>query len=140
MLSRLKLLALSYWTPILVGLALLGLHLAWAIRWDPARRGEIVTGFGASLIVLGLFVAARPYIRAGREGMYAQARPRHPGAFAVSHEATVRFREHVDATERERRRDVDAERIYAVAVIVVGTLLNGYGPVLVRILGFEAAS
>lgn len=40
----------------------------------------------------------------------------------------------------EVRRDVLAERVVAVAVIVVGTLLNGYGPVLVRILGFEAAS
>lgn len=130
-------LALSYWTPIALGIVLLGLHLAWAIWWEPARRGEIATGFGASLIVLGLLVAARPYIRAGREGMYAQARPRHPGAFAISNDASVRFRERVEATEPERRRDVDAERIYAIAVIVAGTLLNGYGPALVRLCGLE---
>jgi hypothetical protein len=133
-------LALSYWTPPLAGLVLLALHLVWAIRWEPGRRGEIATGFGACLIVLGLLVAARPYIRAGREGMYAQARPRHPGSFAIPHEATVRFRERVAATEHERRRDVDAERIYAVVVIVVGTLLNGYGPALVRLFGFEVLS
>ncbi|KAB7782897.1 hypothetical protein F8B43_4191 [Methylorubrum populi] len=68
--------------------------------------------------------------------MYAQARPKHPGAFAMGHESSVRFREHVEATEPDRRRDVDAERIWAVLVIVVGTLINGYGAPIGRLLSF----
>ncbi|MEE7441104.1 hypothetical protein [Methylobacterium oryzae] len=133
----LRRLSLSYWTPVVAGLVLLGLHLTWAIRWEPAKRGEAVTGFGACLIVLGLLVAARPYIRAGRQGMYDAARPRHPGAFAMAQGSSARFRARVEASEPERRRDVDAERIYAVAVIVAGTLLNGYGSPLVRLFGLE---
>lgn len=131
-------LALSHWTPAFAGLGLLVVHLAWGAWWEPAKRGEIATGYGACLIVLGLLVAARPYIRAGRTALYAQARPRHPGAFAISEETSRKFHEQVKATEPQRRRDVDAERIYAVAVIAAGTLLNGYGPPLVRLLGLEA--
>ncbi len=73
MTRRFRSLALSYWTPILVGLVLLGLHLVWAIRWEPTKRGEVVTGFGAALIVLGLFVASRPYIRSGLRALIEES-------------------------------------------------------------------
>ena len=147
-------LALSYWTPTFAGLVLLGLHLAWAIRWDPARRGEIVTGFGACMIVLGLLVAARPYIRAGvRQLVDAEVGPRPPDRLRDALEAQFQRPVIVPdellylidgaryASKRgEIRRDVLAERVIAVAVIGTGTLLNGYGPALVRILGQEVSS
>lgn len=147
-------LALSYWTPALAGVVLLGLHLVWAIRWDPARRGEIATGFGAGLIVLGLLVAARPYIRSGvRHLVDTEVGPppsdRRRDALDAQFQRPVIVPDElmylVDgaryASKRvEVRRDVLAERVIAVAVIVAGTLLNGYGPALVRLLGLEASS
>ncbi|GJD40830.1 hypothetical protein [Methylobacterium bullatum] len=50
-----------------------------------------------------------------------------------------------EVTEREAERiriakDVIAEREVTVVVIAIGTLINGYGPALVRLLGFEISS
>lgn len=136
-------LALSYWTPSLAGLALLGLHLAWAVRWDPGRRGEIATGFGACLIVLGLAVAARPYIRAGRAATVAHNMPPLDGCFLGPDQTAEEAQAEMAEREAERIRiatDVVAEREVAVVVIAIGTLLNGYGPSLVRLLGLEVPS
>ena len=136
-------LALSYWTPILAGLVLLGLHLVWAIRWDPARRGEIATGFGACLIVLGLVVAARPYVRAGRGATVAHNMPPLDGLFLGPDQTAEEMEAEIAEREAERVRiakDVVAEREVAVVVIAIGTLLNGYGPALVRLLGLEVSS
>lgn len=129
--------ALSHWTPILAGVVLLGLHVAWAIRWEPTKRGEVVTGFGACLIVLGLLVAARPYLRAGRNAAADQAMSPLLGAFAIPAAESIRYHERREAGRPQVRRDVIAEREIAVGVIAVGTLLNGYGPPLVRWLGLE---
>lgn len=130
----LRRLALSYWTPIGLGVVLFGTHLAWAIRWAPGKRGEVVTGFGACLIVLGLLVAARPYLRAGREVATADAMKPLLGSIAFG---DTTYDEAREAERPHVRRDVIAEREIAVAVIIVGTLLNGYGSPLVRWFGLE---
>ncbi|MCJ2074784.1 hypothetical protein MKK68_03845 [Methylobacterium sp. E-016] len=144
-------LALSYWTPIGAGLVLLSLHLAWAIRWEPSKRGEVVTGFGACLIVLGLLIAARPYIRSGmRHFVDAEVGPPPADRLRDYLAAQTQIPKIVSgelmylvdgaryASKRaEVRRDVLAERAVAVVVIAAGTLLNGYGPLLVRLAGWE---
>lgn len=133
----LRRLALSYWTPITFGVALLGLHLAWAIRWEPTKRGEAVTGFGACLIVLGLLVGSRPYIRSGLQAVAAQqAFPPHFAAYESDETIAEKIGAH-EARTVAATPDVIAERVIAVAVIVIGTLLNGYGSALVRWLGWE---
>nr|WP_137830886.1 hypothetical protein [Methylobacterium sp. L1A1] len=132
-----RLLAASYRTVIALGTVLLGLHLAWAIRWEPARRGEIATGFGACLIILGLWVAPRPYIRTGLGPIIEAALPRSRATFLLGPDHGDKIRAARAAAEPEVRRDVIAERIVAVGVVMVGTLLNGYGPPLVRLLGLE---
>ncbi len=137
MTRRLRSLALSYWTPVLVGLALLGVHLAWAIRWEPARRGEVVTGFGAAMIVLGLFVAARPYIRLGLGPFIRGALTPDVGTFVTDDSYDEQLKAIHAAELPEVTRDAWAERVIAVAVIAAGTILNGYGPLLVRLFGWE---
>ncbi|CAA2161158.1 hypothetical protein MBRA_06318 [Methylobacterium brachiatum] len=127
-------LALSYWTPVVLGAVMLGLHLAWAIRWEPAKRGEVVTGFGACLIVLGLLVAARPYLTTGLKGAIDKEASAEPSAILSGGRTDD---PHLIARRTEAKGYIIAERVVAVVVIAVGTLLNGYGPPLVRWLGLE---
>lgn len=124
--------ALSYWTVCLIGLALFGVH-AWFWSSYPAHRAEVISGFGAALIVLGLWVAARPFIRSGLAVMVGQAMPPLQGAFL---DGDLRGHQRREAMRPQVRRDVIAERIIAVLVIAVGTLLNGYAAPLVRVSGF----
>lgn len=127
---------LSYEALIVTWALVLAAHVQWGTLTDDAGRGEAVSAFGAWTTIFGIAVAARPYVRAGREGMYAAARPRPPGAFVITTERSKKFRERVEATEPERRRDVDAERIWTVLVVVAGTLINGYGAPIGRLLSF----
>lgn len=130
----LRRLALTYWTPVAAGLVLLGLHLTWAIRWEPTKRGEILTGFGACLIVLGLLVAARPLIGSGLAGAAAQAAPIARAAILSGERIND---PDLMARRARARSDIAAERVVAVIVIAIGTLLNGYGSPLVRWFGLE---
>ena len=113
-----------------------GVAIVLHVRWytvDKGQGAEIVSGFGAVLVVLGVFVGSRPYIRAGVGGLVSAALPRPPivpigGGFPKMM---------VEQIRAERPRvvlDVLAERVIAVAVVVAGTLLNGYGPLVARML------
>lgn len=53
----------SEWTAAVLGLVVLGLHLAWFLV--SARQSEVLSGLGGSVTVLGILVAAQPYIRKG---------------------------------------------------------------------------
>ena len=132
-----KRLAVSYWSVTLVGAVLFGLH-AWWWSARPAQRGEIVSGFGATLIVVGLWVAARPYIRAGVQGI-AEAQIQAP-QFLPDLDEEGRIIAQTQAAYRQKveaaKPDVRAERVIAVVVIVIGTGFNGYGAPLVRVFGF----
>ena len=101
------------------------------------KRGEAVTGFGACLIVLGLLVAARPYVRAGKARLIDAALPQDMAGYLVGETYLDDLRAAQDAARPEAERDFWAERVISVAVIIVGTALNGYGAPLVRWLGLE---
>jgi hypothetical protein len=126
---------LSYWSVAAVAVVVGTLHVLWFVHSVPAQRGEVVTGFGAALIVLGLWVAARPYIRSGIEVATGQAMSPLLGTFAMPAGQSREYHAQREAQRPQIRRDVIAERIIAVVVIAVGTLLNGYGTPLVRLFG-----
>lgn len=128
-------LALSYRPPLYLGLFLAALHLAWGVLWEPQHRGEIVSGFGSCMIVLGLLVAARPYVLGGREAATIRAMRPLLQQTAMSHEHSVTYHQGREAERAQVRSSVIAERETSVVMIAIGTLLNGYGPPLIRVLG-----
>lgn len=130
-----KRVALSGWTVAVAGLALTVLHAWWFVGCRAMPRAEVVGGYGAAVTALGVFVASRPYIRAGiAEVARAQvSRPEYPGYFGgiVDVEA-MRAADH--ARVEAAKRDVIAERIVAVLVAVLGALMNGYSGPIARAL------
>jgi hypothetical protein len=108
------------------------LHVAWWL--SPAiSRSEVVTGLGASVIALGVLVTARPFLRVKLAVAVGQAMPPLTGTYAVpSNSDPDRRRERL---RPQVRRDVIAERIVGPILIVLGTLLNGYGSPIVRWFG-----
>lgn len=87
--------------------------------------------------MLGLLVAARPYIRTGLHDIARQQvpAPQFPGYF--NRDGMI---ERIKADHERRIRaampDVIAERVVAVVAIIAGTLLNGYGSPLARVFGW----
>lgn len=128
-------LALSYHPPIYLGLVLAALHLAWGIWGEPHHRGEVVSGYGSCLIVLGLLVAARPYVLGGREAATSRAMKPSLHHATMSHEHSAPSHQEREAERAQVRSSVIAERETSVVMIAIGTLLNGYGPPLIRVLG-----
>lgn len=120
---------LSYWTVAIVGLSILAGHVRWYIRGGPAA--EVFSGFGAALVVLGIWIAARPYLRVGLQKLVSAAVPPMViGGMGYGDEDKA-IQQRQDAAANAKR-DIVAERVIAVAVIVIGTVLNGYGPVIAR--------
>ena len=122
--------ALSYWTVGIVALIVIAGHIRWFTRGGPTA--EVISGFGAAFVVLGIWVAARPFLRMGVRAMAEQSvqgtAPQAIGWDVPPPEAGVAYQARIDAA----MPDVWAERVIAVLVIVVGTLLNGYGGVIAR--------
>lgn len=101
---------------------------------DKAAGGEVVSGFGAVLVVLGVFVGSRPYIRAGVGGLIEAGLPALGAGFLIGPDTYRKHQELVEKVRPQVTRDVWAERVVAVAVVILGTLLNGYGPLIARLL------
>jgi hypothetical protein len=123
--ERVRAAAASYWTIGAAWAVMSALHWRWL--WRSTHAGDVLSAYGAGLVVLGLLVAARPFIRAGVRRMAEQQAipPQSPiwpeGAWA-KYEAKV-----LAAVP-----DVWAERVVAVGVVVIGTFLNGWGTPLAR--------
>jgi len=136
----LRRLAASYWVQAASAVGAVLLHAVW---WsaDPKHHGEIVSGFGAALIVLGVWIAAGPYIRDGFAVLVEKAMPRRHGRTFLLPSRTPEQRAADEAAREVQRRrvalDVAAERFVAAVVVAVGTILNGYGSPLVRLFGLE---
>jgi len=121
------------WVWIFVAVIAVTAHLYWAIR---TGKAEWLQRSGASVIICGIFIVARPLIRSGVDRIANQQLPRYPGTFAM---ATDSWKKHDDAIAKIRPeivRDVQAERFFGVVVIVIGTVLNGYGDLLLRWFGY----
>lgn len=98
-------------------------HGAWL--WIEREPG-IVQRCGSALVVLGIVVGARGFLREGVKAAVGRQMPRPLGVFPVSHETLMRSKERSEAMRPEIERDVRAERIWAFCLIIIGTTLNGY--------------
>ena len=119
----------SCWTAGIAWGVMTALHGRWLVR--STHAGDVLSAYGAGLVVLGVLVGSRPYLRAGFTGLVQAGLPRPPivpigGGFGKTIVAQI---------HAERPRvvlDVLAERILAVALVVLGTLLNGWATPLAR--------
>ena len=122
--------AASYWTAGFAYIVMSALHWRWL--WRSTHASDVLSAYGAGLVVLGLLVAARPFIRAGVRRMAEQdvQAPQFGGWATAEYvaEGWAAYRIRVDAVIP----DVWAERVAAIGVLVVGTLLNGWGTPLAR--------
>jgi hypothetical protein len=125
---------LSYWSTLCVGVIVLVLHVFWFVQ--TAHRAEVISGLGASIIALGIWIGARPYIRSGIAIATARAMPPIRGVFMGGPNATE-YNLKRESMRPQVRRDVIAERVIAVIAVVLGTLVNGYSASIVRLLGLE---
>ena len=104
-------------------------HWAWFFH---SHDLAVAQRFGASLIVIGIVVTSVPFIRSGvREAVERQI-PGAPFPFYVS--ATI-IEDEIKRRHSIRPSvltDVLAERVIGVALIVVGTFVNGYGDLLFK--------
>jgi hypothetical protein len=130
----------SYWTLLVVGIVLLGVHICWFVRTSINQRPEAVSGFGAVLVLFGIVLAARPFLRKGfRAGiaeMTGKAMPPQYGMFVTD--------EKYDADHEAKRpqvqADVIAERVVGVVLITVGTILSGWAGLWTRLLEMALCS
>lgn len=111
------------WTAAVLGIVVVAAHVFWFFGSE--HQGEVVSGLGGSVTVVGILVAAQPYIRKGvRQAAREQAGLEDPRAVRRQ-----RDREH-EAAEAEGVRHVLKERVVGVALVGGGSILNAYGPAL----------
>lgn len=111
-------------------------HIVWFIA---AHDPEIGLRFGAALISLGIVVTARPYFRTGLRAAVNRQLP--AGLLeAVSHSpphhppsgySSIQLLKQQQAEHKIVRpgivHDIVAEKVIGVALILLGTLVHGYG-------------
>ena len=122
----------SEWTAAALGLVIVGLHIAWFLA--SARQSEVLSGLGGSVTVLGILVAAQPYIRKG---------VRQAGREQAGLEEARGDCQHPDAEREDAEaagvRHVLKERVVGVALIGAGSILNAYGPAIASALNFRGS-
>jgi hypothetical protein len=104
-----------------------GSHVWWFAQSD--HQGDVVAGFGGALTVVGILVAAQPYIRKG----LIQAAREQVGL----HDHEQQRREEgsrQEEAEAESVSHVIKERVVGVLLIGLGSMLNGYGTAIARAL------
>ena len=111
----------SEWTAAGIGIVSFVVHVLWFQEAD--HQAEVLSGFGGALTVLGILVAAQPYIRKGvRQAGREQA--------GLTEPMGDQKRPEDEPAEIEGIRHVIKERIVGVLLVAIGSLLNGYGPAL----------
>jgi hypothetical protein len=125
-----------WWTWLSYGVILLIIgagHIVWfRATHDPA----IGARFGTALISLGIVVTVWPYFRTGlRETVNRQL----PGQHLSGH-SSIELLQRETAEHQAARpgivHDVVAERVIGVAMILLGTIANGYGDLPLRWMGY----
>jgi hypothetical protein len=91
--------------------------------------------FGASLIVTGILITAHPVLRSG----FRKAVDRQLSSTSIPQRQPPNAAKKQAALLQDARpevvNDVIFERVVGVGVIITGTLLNGYGDLLLKLMG-----
>ena len=114
-------------TAAALGILVLAAHLEWFLV--SSQQSQVLSGLGGSVTVLGILVAAQPYIRKG---------VRQAGREQAGLEEARGDRQHPDAEGKDAEaagvRHVLKERVIGVALIGIGSILNAYGPAIASAL------
>lgn len=122
---HLRTLAADIRTAVTLGAAILALHGWWFTRSN--HKADVISGFGVSVAVLGILVAAQPLMKTGIE---TTAR-RQVGL--VSKERERELEENADAVAEKAARRLFLEEVVGGSLIAVGTLFNGYAMAIARL-------
>ena len=120
--------AASVWTSISLGAVLCGLHVWWFVQSD--HKADVISGFGVSLAVLGILVAAQPLINIG----IRKTARRQSGLISEDRQRELDEQAHI--VEEQAARRVFQEQVCGAGLIAIGTLLNGYAPAIARLFAF----
>jgi hypothetical protein len=112
-------LAANLWTWILAGTIALSAHIWLAFELD---NPQPIVRAGTLLTVFGLAVIARPIIRVGYANWWAST-----------------DREDWNETDPEKSKDALCVQILGPVMVIIGTLLSGYGDLLWNAAMFVAA-
>ena len=121
--------AASVWTAFAFGAAIVGLHAWWFV--ESAHQADVISGFGVSLAVLGILVAAQPLIDTGIRKTARQQ------TGLISDERRRELEEQAHVVEAKAARRVFQEQVCGAGLVAVGTLLNGYAPALARLFSLS---
>ena len=119
----------SYWTAGIAWGVMTALHARWLWQWK--HTGEVVSGYGAGLIALGLAHLLAAYLQPhALDRATAGAMPQDWRSFHRAHDPTASDRR--QALWIEIRKGIITERIVVAILVLIGTFLNGYGTPLAR--------
>ena len=113
----------SEWTAACLTIFVIAFHAWWF--GHSAKQAEVLSGLGGALTILGVFVAAQPYIRKGLIETGREQIGLHPPG-----ETQRQMHDEEEDAEAEGVRHVLQERVAGVILISLGSLLNGYGPAI----------
>jgi hypothetical protein len=110
-------------------------HIVWfRTTHDPA----IAARFGTTLISLGIVVTAQPFFRTGLLEAVNRQMPGRQLSGRSAVEPVQRQNEEQKIARPGIVHDVVAERVIGVGIILFGTLVNGYGDLPLRWMGYGA--
>ena len=117
----------SYWTAGIAWGVMTALQGRWL--WRSTHAGEVVTAYGAGVVVLGLWVAVLELVRTGIAETARRQVAQEPIWFA---EQLPAAEEAEKAAAVEAKRAIIVERVAAGIIVAVGMLAGGWATPLSR--------
>ena len=125
----------SYWTALALGVVALALHVRWYVV-DKAPGAEVVSGFGAVVVAITITAIGASLLLPGAlDRATAGAAPQDFRMFWHKHDPEAGSKR--DALLAEVRLEIIVERLVIGGAVLIGTLLNGYGALVARLLGLR---
>ena len=117
----------SNWTAGIAWVSMTVLHERWLLR--SAHAGDVLSAYGAALVVLGLWLAV---LDLARIGLTETAQRQTESDFAWFAEQMPALLAAEKAAAIKAKRTLIVERVAAGIIAAFGTLLNGWGTPLAR--------
>ena len=128
--SVIKKVVLNNGAAVVCGIALILAHVWWFVTTGADRKVEAVSGLGAALVALGIWLAVRPFFRKGICRAIEEATGKEMPPL-LGFLPPPGYHEEREAQRPQARRDVIGDRV-GLVLIVAGTLLNGYSAWIAR--------